>query len=305
MAVASLEEAKNKRTAAIIALAVHGIFILICLFFFTFLPPEPPIAEGGIEVDYGLDDEGSGEVRSLAPANTNPDNPDAKAGAPQTQPEPEQQSYTPPAPVKEEPVITSEEESPVEAEDKPPVTKPTPRPVEPKREPVVQKEDKPEPKKPAPEQPKVNKDALFTKKPGAGGLNNGTSDKVAGNNNGDDVGKVGDKGDPRGIMGGKNYEGTPGTGGGNGPSYNIRGWRPDRRITETDNSSETGKIVFEIKIDEEGKFLSAKVLETTVSPSVVAFYKERIQKLTFTPTNDNSVPAPISTGTITFIIKSN
>ena len=34
------------------------------------------------------------------------------------------------------------------------------------------------------------------------------------------------------------------------------------------------------------------------------YYREEVEKLTFSPISDNTVPAPISTGKITFIIRS-
>lgn len=99
--------------------------------------------------------------------------------------------------------------------------------------------------------------------------------------------------------------GTPGGGsGGSGASYNITGWAPDSRPSVQDGSDESGRIVFQVKIDDEGRIISVVPLEKTVSPSVVAFYKREVEKLTFSPTSDNTVPKPVSTGTITFIIKS-
>ncbi len=241
-------DSRNRRKAFFISVGVHAAVLAILVFLVVFRPPDPPLTMTmyGVEVDFGVDDVGSGEVRSLAPANTNPPNPDARAGAPEeSEPKPREESQpSPPEPVKEEPPLTAnDEESPVEMKEPPKIERPVLKKTEPA--PPVTSPQPAEEKKAEPEKPSVNPNALFTKKNGAGGLNDGTSDKVAGNNNGDDAGKVGDKGDPRGIMGAKNYSGTPGTGGGNGPAYSIRGWRPSYIQREKDTYDEIGKIVLQ------------------------------------------------------------
>lgn len=71
-----------------------------------------------------------------------------------------------------------------------------------------------------------------------------------------------------------------------------------------DTSDESGKIVFEIKIDDRGDIISIKTIEKTVSPTVEAIYKAEVEKLTFSKT-DNLPPASQSIGRITFLIKSN
>jgi hypothetical protein len=235
--------------------------------------------------------------------------------APQPEPEPEVKNEPAPDPIAKvvEEVKTVETESPVAVEKKEPVKKVETPPV---KEPVKEKEPekKPEPKtepKPAvtqekaPAKPTVNNDALMTsnKTDGAGGKD-GSSDNVSGNNNGDDKGKVGDKGNPEGKLDAKALYGTPG-GGGGGDSYNIRGWTPDFKPKVNDETNESGRIVFQVKIDDEGRIISVIPIEKTVSPAVVAVYKREVEKLTFSPTSENTVPAPTSTGTITFILRSN
>jgi outer membrane biosynthesis protein TonB len=167
--------------------------------------------------------------------------------------------------------------------ERPVLRKEEPRPETPPSTTPPAPEQKPEPEK------KVNPSALFTKKNGAGGLSEGgTSDKLAGNNNGDDEGKVGDKGDPRGIMGGKNYSGDPGTGGGSGggsggAAANVQGWRLQFAPKEKDPYDEGGRIVFTVKVDEEGNVVDATPRESTVSPEMVAFYKKQAMKMRFEP----------------------
>jgi outer membrane biosynthesis protein TonB len=71
-----------------------------------------------------------------------------------------------------------------------------------------------------------------------------------------------------------------------------------------DKSDETGKIVFEITVDEDGYVIGVKQLESTIlSPTVVQAYREAIEQMQLEKTTSNSPPK--STGTITFIIQSN
>jgi hypothetical protein len=53
-----------------------------------------------------------------------------------------------------------------------------------------------------------------------------------------------------------------------------------------------------------GEIISVRTLEKTVSPSVERIYKNEVESLTFSPMSSNTTPAPVSTGKITFIIRS-
>jgi hypothetical protein len=79
-------ENQNRRRALLVSVGIHAAVFALLFFLVVFRPPDPPITMSmyGVEVDFGVDDEGSGEIRSLAPANTNPPNPDARAGAPRS-----------------------------------------------------------------------------------------------------------------------------------------------------------------------------------------------------------------------------
>jgi outer membrane biosynthesis protein TonB len=316
--VTSDKEIRSKRTAMAISLTLHAAILLLFFFLMAWRAPDPPLPEYGIELNFGTDAAGSGNVQSLAPANNNAPNNNAKAGQPAPQPEPQKAAPEPVAettPATEvEPIIEPvETESPAVVEKKQPEIKKeevvVKKEPEKKKEEAVKKEEvieKKEPEKKPDPKPVVNNEALMTpKKEGAGGKEGGTSEKVAGNNNGDKTGKTGDQGNPEGKLEAKALYGTRGGGnGGSGASYNITGWAPDSRINEQDASDESGKIVFQVKIDDEGRIISVVPIEKTVSPAVVSFYKREVEKLTFSPTSENTVPNPVSTGTITFIIKS-
>ena len=104
--------------------------------------------------------------------------------------------------------------------------------------------------------------------------------------------------DERAIFNSKKSGGTKGS------SLDMQGWVWDFEPNPSDNSSESGRIIFEIIVDYYGEIVGLKTLETTVSPIVENIYKEEVLNLTFSPTNNNN-PADISKGKITFIIKNN
>ena len=147
---------------------------------------------------------------------------------------------------------------------------------------------------------KIDPNALFKKS--SSSSSNGTSGKEGGmgdNNNGDDRLAVGDKGNPEGNINSKQFYGMPG-GTSSGISLNMAGWGLGSRPQVSDDSDETGKIVFELKVDNRGDIISVRTKETTVSASVVEVYRRAVQKIRLVP-KASSAP-PISTGTITFII---
>jgi protein TonB len=83
---------------------------------------------------------------------------------------------------------------------------------------------------------------------------------------------------------------------------NMSGWRWTSAPNVKDNSSESGKIVFKIIVDEEGTILSAIPVENQLSPAVTAVYKDAVMKLTLEKTS-LSKAAENSVGYITFIIR--
>jgi hypothetical protein len=94
------------------------------------------------------------------------------------------------------------------------------------------------------------------------------------------------------------------SGSGGGPSLDLADWRWDYVPNPNDNTKENGRIVFEIRVDDNGEVIGVRTLESKVSPDLEQLYRREVEKLTFSPTSDNTIPAPISTGKITFIIQS-
>lgn len=256
----------------------------------------------GVELNYGTVDEGYGDIQTLNKANKSPIKEEA-------------------APAKEE----KQEEKPIEKPVDREIIKNEPQPVKPEKvveEKVLTSEDDEsktyvkktdeKPKKETPvvapvKKPEVDKRAVFGSSSSSNGTT-GTKEQIAGNNNGDRPGKVGDQGDTRGTVDAKALYGNPGhggegPGGSGGTKLDLVGWMWDTKPVVKDESDETGKIVFEIKIDSDGNLVTVRTLEKTVSPSVVQYYEREIRKLTFTKTSAGAAP-PFSTGKITIIIKS-
>ena len=128
----------------------------------------------------------------------------------------------------------------------------------------------------------------------------GTSDEAAGNNNGNDADKVGDKGIREGSLMSKNYEGKPGGGDG---GLDMAGWRYDVAPKKDPYANETGFIKFRIKIDGDGNLISVDRVEGTVSPHVEKWYRDELRKTTFSRTGSSSSSSTGATGYVTFVIK--
>jgi periplasmic protein TonB len=287
----------------IASVIIHCALLLLCLLF-VLRTPIPPYGPGmGVELNLGVEgEEGFGDIQTHNKANKSPIKEEA-------------------APAKEEKNEDKPVEKPIERE----IVKNDPQPVKPEKivdEKVLTSEDDEsktyvkktdeKPKKETPvvqpvKKPEVDKRAVFGSSTTSNGTT-GTKQQVAGNNNGDRPGKVGDQGDPRGTVDaqalyGNPGKGGPGPGGEGGSRLDLVGWMWDTKPVVTDESDETGKIVFEIKIDSDGNLVTVRTLEKTVSPSVVQYYEREIRKLTFTKTSAGAA-APFSVGKITIIIKS-
>jgi len=322
---------KTQPLAFAISLAIYGVFLAVLFFLkLMYTPPEEP---EGVELNYGIDLVGSGDIQTTNKANNSPNNYDVKPAAKEEEAKPVKvKPVVTPPPVAEKPVkvkvkdaptkpvITSKVESPVVEKE---VEKPTkkietkpevkPSPVETKT-----KAETPKPEAPKPEQPKrtVDDGSLFKKgtkgSNGANGSNSnsngtiGTRDGIGGNNNGDGKkGEVGDKGDPRGTLDGKSLYGNPGKGGGSGASIGgLSGWNKKKLSLPNDGSSETGKIVFKVTVDDSGDVVGISVIESTVSPAVQNFYKNYIQQKLSSVLTPAGTPPPRASGTITINIQS-
>ncbi len=266
----------------------HGGLVALFLLM-IFKGPNPPLEGGsGIELNYGvIGEEGFGDVQTTAPANDSPNKEDSRPAAKAPDVTPQQQVIAQKA-VEATPdrVVTGQEESGYAVKD---VEKPVK--VEEKKEEVK-----------AVEKPKSLYPGKSNVQTGGNGTA-GSSNEATGNNNGDRPGKVGDQGNPEGTLDAKALYGKPGKGGpGNGGSLNMPGWAFDRPPKPNDNSSESGRIVFSIKVDEDGNIVRCEKLESNVSDGLTKLYRDAVFKSSLSPTNASGVASTGASGTITFII---
>ncbi|WP_341225118.1 hypothetical protein [uncultured Arcticibacterium sp.] len=295
------------------ALMISGGLYILCLaalLFFKILyePAEEPIAMG-VDLNYGLDLTGYGDIQTTNKANASRNNYDVKpadksdAQKAVSQPQPANpQPTTKPAPKstpqKATPVITSEaEKSPVIMKKTPTKTSSKPASTAPSR---------PAPAaKPAAPARSVDTGSVM-KKSGSGGNSNGTTgtrDGIGGNSNGDGApGTVGDQGDPRGTPDGKSLYGNPGSGGSGSSISGLSGWNKKALNPPKDSSSETGTIIFGVTVDDRGDVISIQVKRSTVSPSVTNYYKSYIQRSLSRSLSPQGTPPKRSSGTITINI---
>ena len=300
------EQDRENQIIAFAAATIITSGLVVAMLFLTIyqsLPPQPVIEY--VEVNFGTDAAGYGKVQTYNKANDSNRAEDVKKSddAPKVKAKAEPKITPPPTPKVEAPKAVKV--TPV----KPPITSKSESPVEVKEntKPVKSESKSPTPAvetpKPAPAPKKIDDNALFKKSSGSSG-SNGTTGKaggVGGNNNGDKPGTVGDQGNPNGKIDAGSLYGKPG-GSAQGVSLNVSGWGMGNRPQVNDDSNESGKIVFELKVDDTGDITSVRVKESTVSQSVVELYRRAVSRMKLIPKSEN-VPA-ISTGTLTYIIRS-
>lgn len=289
------EEKKNERIALATSIGVHVGLFLLFLFAVAWRAPDPPLPEYGIELNFGLDNQGGGDIQPDVPSGSerpseNEQN-QTKNDKPQDEDTPEVKEVKPQETKPIEQPVVSKVESPVTVkEEKKVETKPVEKQKETKE--VVKTEVKP--KETVTEQKSTSKTVA----------DKTTTDNKEGKavSQGDDANKTGDKGDPKGKVDADALYGKQG-GGANGAGLDLSGWNWDNIPKPNVPNNETGRVVFEIKVDDSGDIISIKTIERSVSLEAENICRKEIEKLTFSKTGAN-VP-PISTGKITFIIRSN
>jgi periplasmic protein TonB len=295
----SEQEKRNKRVAWITTTVINLVVLIILFFVVAWRAPDPPLPEYGIELNFGTDDRGSGNVQPKEPVGKiqPQQQEEAKAEPEESKPAAAEEAETArPEPAVTEPAeeqVTSKVESPVvvkeeKKEEAKPVEKPAEKAVEKKIEAKTEVKPKETPK--AVYTPKTSKNDAPAEKTGKAG------------SQGDDMSKEGDKGSPEGKLDANALYGKPG-GGAGGSSLDLSGWEWDSRPSPNVPDNELGGIVkFQIQVDANGDIRSIKTMERSVSPETERICRAAVEKLTFTKTGVN-VP-DISTGTITFVVRS-
>lgn len=249
--------------------------VMLILFYFliAWKEPFPPIPSYGIELSFGLEETGQGEIA--------PGTPEPQEETEETEEVAEEQ----PEEVIEEIPTEAVEES--EVEEVPVSETPSPDVVEEKKEvtPPPVKETKPE--------QEVKEEVLPPP-------NTTTESETVSPSQGTTT-EPGDEGKKEGVVDDRALYGSQG-GGENGASLQMAGWTWDSPPNPNDQSDETGKIVYEITIDDEGYIITIVLKSSTVSPEIQRLYRESVGKLTFSK-NSEYKPAPTSSGTITFLIQ--
>jgi periplasmic protein TonB len=286
------EEKKNKRIAALTTIVLNGLLMLLLLFVAAWKAPNPPNPEYGIELNFGLDTEGGGDVQPLEPVGSaSKEEPTQENNAEQTQ-EKTATAASEVKPVEQE--LVGNEESPVmvkEVKEKQKESVPEIK-KEVKKTELVKVEEKPEEDSKTVYKFKTETtDAKATDKEGTG------------KSQGDDEGKTGDKGNPQGSLDAKALYGKQGGGDGGAPSLQLDGWNWEAVPKPDVANNESGRLVFEIKVDENGEIISIKTMERSVSLASEKICRAEVEKLTFSRTGSN-VPT-VSTGKITFVVRSN
>lgn len=280
-----LQEKRNRRNSLLLSLLIHAALMASFFFILAWKAPYPPAAEYGIELNFGLDETGSGAIQPVA------EEPNAERAGEENTPEEnvdqtsEEAEQEPAGDINENEIITPVDENSPDITEKvesgSETTETTPKVTE---------------SNPTKTGTGENKDPESGK--------TGTTDaENQADSQGDNTETTGDKGDPQGTIDARALYGVQG-GGQGGSSLDMAGWIWDFEPRPDDTSSENGKIVFEIKINDRGEITSIRTLEKTVTPGVEKIYREAVEELTFSPLSANVRPAASSTGKITFIIRS-
>ena len=240
------ESNKNKLIAAAVTLFVTVVTVVILVLVKHF-PPDPPIAERGVEVALGNSDFGLGDNPMPAPA---------KNTAPASQPTPASSN---------DDVATQSTEQTVAIPKKTDKTKPTTKPTT-----DTKQTEKPK-------EPEINKNALF---PGNRNSSSNTGTSSGSGSSGNTSG-TGNMGKPNGNPNSSNYTGK----GGGGDSYVLGDRKAVNKARPSENKSIEGWIEVKIWVDRDG--IVKKALADKWSSSAVNVLKPEAEaaakRTTFKP----------------------
>lgn len=288
------QEQKNKRVAMMISIGFHAVLLIAFLLLMAWRAPNPPLPEYGIELNFGLDQQGGGEVQPEKSPGKEESTPDPQEE--QAQETPQEESPTEAEPEKiEEPIVTKQESPVVVKEEK---KEPTKEPVkEKKTETKTKVEPKEEVKKVEPKETVKTEykptETKATDKKGEGGTSHG-----------DDPGKQGDKGNPEGKLDANALYGKQG-GGANGDGFGLSmsgwAWADNPKIPELPDNQD-GRIEFEIECDEDGEIVGITTLHRGLSARAEQLLKDEIRRNSLMKTSAGQAPAR-SKGRVVFILK--
>lgn len=277
-------EKRNRNAGVLTSLGVHAAALVALFFVIAWRAPDPPLPEYGIELNFGLDEQGSGDVQPEQPVGDKGESTTSevvKESSPETT-EAQDKSEEAAAEKAEESAV-SKAESPVSVKEAAVPKKETVKPESSQaREPAAS---------PSTEKPT---DAVATD----------ASKKGDAASQGDDTKKTGDKGSEQGKLDAKALYGTPGGGaGGTGMNLQMGGWTwADQPAIPQLPDNEDGRIVLEIECDENGDITGITTLERTLSPRAEQLLKDMIRKNSLVRTSGGKVPER-SKGQIVFTLR--
>ena len=278
---------RSKRIGLIASLSIHGAIALILFLLVAWKAPNPPLPEYGVEINLGFSDVGTGDIQPQTEVGDEGLSEESVAQSQENQSQPE---------VKEE--EPSQQEEVVTDETNPVSVKEEKKEVKEEAKKETPKEITPKPKEVKKE---VKEEAVFTPKETT---DNTTTQKKGGNlSQGNDTNAKGDKGQPTGTLNpDASYSGLQGGGsGGSGTGLDLAGWMWDRPPNPKLPENESGRLIFEIEVDENGEITKLVATERGLSAQAEKICRDEILKRTFTQTGTN-VPT-ISKGKITFLVK--
>ena len=276
---------KNNYRGIAISVGIHVIILLLFLWVTVWKEPYPPHPEYGIELNLGNVQTGSGNEEAGAEVVNEEvveetEVTEATEESQESEVVEETQAESEAIEPAEEAI--TQDDGIVEQEDKPAEKQNTQ--TEEQKE--TSKETTETKKEEVKEPPKPNPNALF---PGKN------------NSQGETNTEKGDQGVKDGSVDAEAMMGPQG--GGNGSKLEMAGWAWDSPPRPKDTSDQNGKIVFEIKVDNNGEVISVRVIERTVSSDVAQVYQDEVSRLTFYKTSGGTTLSSY-TGRITFIIRS-
>ncbi len=286
-------ERKNRRIAMITSVGIHGLLLLAFMLMMAWRAPNPPLPEYGIELNFGMDDQGGGEIQ-----------PETSPGVQEEADQPKEEQTEAAQPVEEqveEKVESEKVEEPAVSKIESPVVI---KEEKPKKEPVKEVKEKVVETKPkvAPTEDVKKEEKKETKVSEQQGTDAKKGDPTT--SQGDD-GKQGDKGNPEGKLDAKALYGQQG-GGANGDkgfglSMSGWAWADDPKIPNLPDNEE-GRIEFEIECDADGDIVKITTIQRGLSAQAEKLLREEIQKTSLMKTSDGKAPER-SKGRVVFIRK--
>ena len=230
--MALFETKHEKKAAQLTALIAAALLSLLFIFGLTYLDPPP---EGGIAVNFGYQDTGSGDNNTTERVRSNPAPP----------PPVEEQQQQPQSQPDEQAVTQDTEEAPVVAEEKP-----TPKPQKPVEQKPQTKPTESKPAKPVEQKPDQQTQDLLNS-----AISGPASDGTTDNGDGDGT-KPGNQGNPDGSLYANTYYGKPGAGQ-SGTGYGLSGRSAKGHQKFLQDCNEEGRVIVEITVNRAGQVTRA------------------------------------------------